>query len=257
MRILFVSLFVIVLDQVTKFLIKGISIPSIGLFIDGIPFRTSINIISDVVQITYIENPGMAFGLQLGSKLFLSVFTVFATFLIVYFIYRNRKEPFYIRFALALILGGAVGNLIDRLFYGMIYGYAPLFYGNVVDFIHVNIPDIELFGKTFYSFPIFNVADVAVSVGFVLILFGYNKIFKHHSNIDPEILAGGGILITEYPVEDINTGLNSNETSSLNNNDSMQNMTDGVQSDLEQRNLSSDEINPEQLEKPEDEENKI
>lgn len=250
MRILFVSLFVIIIDQVTKFLIKGISIPSIGLFIDGIPFRTSINIISDVIQITYIENPGMAFGLQLGSKLFLSIFTIFATLLIVYFIYRNRKEPFYIRFALALILGGAVGNLIDRLFYGLIYGYAPIFYGNVVDFIHVNTPDFNLFGRMFYSFPIFNVADMAVSVGFILILFGYNKIFRHPSQIDPEVLAGGGILIPDYSDNDIKSKDNSFEN--LNNNE---NLTDGMLSDIKQADIQ-EEIKPGQIEKSGDEENK-
>lgn len=205
MRILFVSFFIIILDQVTKFLIKGLSIPSIGLYIPGIPYRTSINVIGDVLQITYIENPGMAFGLELGSKMFLSIFTVFATFLILYFIFRNRREPFYIRFALAMIFGGAVGNLIDRLFYGMIYGYAPLFYGNVVDFIHVNTPDVNIFGKMFYSFPIFNIADMAVSIGFVLILFGYNKIFKPQNDFDPEVLAGGGIFTPEYKTETIVT----------------------------------------------------
>ena len=203
MRILFVSLFIILLDQVTKFLIKGLSIPSIGLYIEGIPFRSSINVIGDVLQITYIENPGMAFGLQLGSKMFLSIFTVFATLLILYFIFRNRRESLYIRFALAMIFGGAVGNLIDRLFYGMIYGYAPLFYGNVVDFIHVNTPDVSIFGRMFYSFPIFNVADMAVSIGFVLILFGYNKIFQPQNNFDPEVLAGGGIFIPEYKTEKV------------------------------------------------------
>jgi signal peptidase II len=136
--------------------------------------------------------------------MFLSIFTVFATILILYFIFRNRKESLYIRFALALILGGAVGNLIDRLFYGMIYGYAPLFYGNVVDFIHVNTPDFTIFGKMFYSFPIFNVADMAVSIGFVLILFGYNKIFKHHDGmIDPEVLAGGGILVQDFEMSEV------------------------------------------------------
>jgi signal peptidase II len=205
LRILFVSFFIILLDQVTKFLIKGLSIPSIGLYIEGIPYRSSINVIGEVLQITYIENPGMAFGLELGSKMFLSIFTVFATFLILYFIFRNRREPFYIRFALAMIFGGAVGNLIDRLFYGMIYGYAPLFYGNVVDFIHVNTPDFTIFGKMFYSFPIFNIADMAVSIGFVLILFGYNKIFKHQNDFDPEVLAGGGIIVPEYKTETIIT----------------------------------------------------
>ncbi len=232
MRILYVSFLIVIIDQVTKFLIKGLSIPSLGIHLQGIPFRTSINVIPDVLQITYIENPGMAFGMQIGPKLFLSLFTVFATLLIVYFIYRNRKEPFYIRFSLALILGGAIGNLIDRTFYGMIYGYAPIFYGNVVDFIHVNIPDITIFGKNFYTFPIFNVADMAVSIGFLLILFGYNKIFKHPDTIDPEVLAGGGILSPEEltnSTEEKVTELNSNNTDT---NPYSNEVIDSIKSDL-------------------------
>lgn len=210
MRILFVSLAIVLTDQVTKILIKGINIPSLGIYIQGIPYRTSIDVIPDVFQITYIENPGMAFGLEIGGKLFLSLFTIFATFLILYFIYKNRKEPFYLRFALAMIFGGAMGNLIDRIFYGSIYGYAPIFYGNVVDFLHINTPDFTIFGKYFSSFPIFNVADMAVSIGFILILFGYNKIFSTPEPvIDPEILAGGGIISAENTSSGLNTETNS------------------------------------------------
>ncbi|HEX2788095.1 MAG TPA: signal peptidase II [Ignavibacteria bacterium] len=178
MRVLFVSLFIIILDQVSKFLVKGISIPSLNINIQGMHYQQSINLIGDFFKLTYIENPGMAFGIQIGGKLFLSLFTIAATLLIVYFIYKNRNEPLYLRVALALILGGAVGNLIDRIFYGVIYGYAPLFYGNVVDFFHIDTPNFMILGKQFYSWPIFNIADVAVSLGFVMILFGYRKIAK-------------------------------------------------------------------------------
>lgn len=220
MRILFVSFAIVVIDQVTKFLIKGINIPGLGIFLPGIPYRTSIDVIPGVFQITYIENPGMAFGLEIGGKLFLSLFTIFATFLILYFIYKNRSEPFYLRFALAMIFGGAIGNLIDRIFYGSIYGYAPIFYGNVVDFLHINTPDFTIFGKYFSSFPIFNVADMAVSIGFILILFGYNKIFRPVTiPIDPEVLAGGGIL--------------TNEETPVLNSDLTEMNNDGIGKDLE------------------------
>ena len=105
----------------------------------------------------------------------------FKSLLIVYFIFKNRNEGLYLRTALAFILGGAVGNLIDRLFYGVAYGYAPLFYGKVVDFFHINIPDFTLFGKPFYSWPIFNIADISVTIGFIMILFGYRRIFSKKS----------------------------------------------------------------------------
>ncbi len=77
-----------------------------------------------------------------------------------------------------MILGGALGNLVDRIFYGVIYGTGSLLQGNVVDFFQINIPDIKIFGKVFYSWPIFNIADLSVTVGFVMILIGYNKIFN-------------------------------------------------------------------------------
>lgn len=75
-----------------------------------------------------------------------------------------------VRFSLTLLLGGAVGNLIDRMFYGVLYGEGPLFYGKVVDFLQVDIPDVSLFGELYTHWPVFNVADSCVSVGVVTLL---------------------------------------------------------------------------------------
>jgi signal peptidase II len=177
LRILFVSLFIILVDQISKFFVKGVNLPALGITIKGMSPRVPIHVIDNFFNLTFIENPGMAFGLEIGSKELRSVFTIFASILIVYFIYKNRHEIFYLRFSLALILGGAIGNLIDRIFYGVIYGSDGLLKGNVVDFFQLNIPDLKIFGKTFYSWPIFNVADIAVTCGFILILIGYKKIF--------------------------------------------------------------------------------
>jgi signal peptidase II len=181
LRVFYLSLIVIIVDQLTKLKVKGIKIPFLNLNIEGMTLGSSKEIFGNFFKITFIENPGMAFGIELGGKLTLSIFTLFATFLIIYFIYKNRNEGLYLRLSLAFILGGAVGNLVDRLFYGVIYGYAPLFYGKVVDFFHLNIPEFNLFGKSFYSWPIFNVADISVTAGFLMILLGYNKIFKKQS----------------------------------------------------------------------------
>jgi len=176
-RVLYLSFFVVLVDQITKLIVKGIKIPFLGINVEGMTLGSSIKLFGDFFKITFIENPGMAFGIEFGGKLTLSIFTLIATLLIVYFIYKNKHESIYLRLALGFILGGAVGNLIDRLFYGSIYGYAPLFYGKVVDFFHFNIPDFNIFGKSFYSWPIFNVADISVTIGFVMILFGYSRIF--------------------------------------------------------------------------------
>jgi signal peptidase II len=179
LRILFVTLFVVLADQISKLWVKGISIPYLGISIEGMAYQSSIPVFGNWFKITFIENPGMAFGLQIGGKLFLSLFTIFATGLLFYFLYKNKNSVLLLRLALALILAGAIGNLIDRVFYGVIFDYAPLFYGRVVDFLHVDFPDFNFFGKRIYSWPIFNVADISVTVGFLLIVFGYKKIFKH------------------------------------------------------------------------------
>lgn len=168
------------MDQATKLLVKGFDL--FGFKFTGMDYGSSKSVIGNFFRITFIENPGMAFGIELGGKLTLSLFTIAATILILYFIYVNKNESLYLRIALAFILGGAIGNLIDRIFYGVFYGYAPMFYGRVVDFFHFDVPDFKLFGKVFYSWPIFNIADIAVSVGFLMIIFGYKKVFKKKEN---------------------------------------------------------------------------
>jgi signal peptidase II len=204
MKILYWSFAIVIIDQITKLKVKGITIPWLGIHTEGMPYQSSIRVLGDFFQITFIENPGMAFGLQLGSKLFLTLFTIFATLLIFFIIYKNRKETYLLRLSLAFILGGALGNLIDRTFYGVMYDYAPLFYGRVVDFFHFNIPDFRIFGKTIYTFPIFNVADIAVTVGFVLILLGYKKVFKK----EPE--EGDAAQVIDYQLANANETVSGN-----------------------------------------------
>ena len=200
MRVLYLSLTIVIIDQLSKLKIKGISIPWLGIDVKGMRTGSSISIIDNFFRFTFIENPGMAFGIELGSKLLLSLFTIFATGLIIYFVYKNRNEHIYVRLSLAFILGGAVGNLIDRIFYGLIYNTEPLFYGKVVDFFQINIPDLKIFGKTFYSWPIFNVADVAVTIGFIMIIIGYKKVFHRVEEteeiINPEINGNPEIIET-------------------------------------------------------------
>jgi signal peptidase II len=182
LKVLIVTFLIVLADQASKLYVKGIKIPLLGIEFPGIPYQSSIPVIGNFFQITFIENPGMAFGLQIGGKLFLSLFTIFATLLLFFFLYKNRHEGLLLRLSLALILGGAVGNLIDRVFYGKIYGYAPYFYGRVVDFFHFDLPNFTFLGKTIYSWPIFNIADVSVTFGFLMILIGYKKIFQHEEH---------------------------------------------------------------------------
>ena len=190
MKVLIVTFLVVLADQATKLYVKGIKIPFLGIDTPGMPYQSSKSVIGNFFKITFIENPGMAFGLQLGGKLFLSIFTILATILLVFFLFKNRNETLTLRLSLAFILGGAIGNLIDRVFYGVIYDYAPLFYGRVVDFLHFDFPNFSVFGKTFYSWPIFNIADVFVTIGFLIILIGYKSIFKHEEHDEEPALEG-------------------------------------------------------------------
>ena len=175
MRILYVTLGIVVSDQITKLLVKGFTIPFLGISHTGYPVGTSFSVLGELVRLTYIENPGMAFGIDFGGKMFLTLFSIAASIGILLYLLRIRDGSFIVRLSLAMILGGAVGNLIDRVFYGVIFGEAPLFYGKVVDFIDVDFININLLGYSITRWPVFNVADAMVSIGVVLLLVFHRR----------------------------------------------------------------------------------
>lgn len=175
------TFFVVLVDQISKLLVKGVSIPFLGLHIPGMRYGSSIPVLGDFFRLTYIENPGMAFGVDPGGKLFFSLFSIALSIGILYYLYHARKAKFSLRFSLALILGGAIGNMIDRTFYSALFEDGPLFYGKVVDFFDVDFFDIYLWGFSLTRWPVFNVADAAVSVGIVLML-----LTQHHRETRPE-----------------------------------------------------------------------
>ena len=153
----------------------------------------------DWFYISFIENNGMAYGMQLGSKLVLSLFRVVAIGLLAYYIWqqvRKQARRGYI-VCLAMILAGAIGNLIDCMFYGLVFnassphyvsyfvefgtGYAPFLMGKVVDMFYFPLivttwPEWVPYwgGQEFIFFsPVFNFADSCISVGVVLLLLFY------------------------------------------------------------------------------------
>lgn len=170
MRVLVLSVLIVVSDQITKLMVKGISIPALGIHFEGMRYGSSTPVWGDFFRLTYIENPGMAFGIDLGGKLFFSIFSVLASGAILIYLFKARTEPLGFRLSLALILGGAIGNLIDRVFYGVIFNEAPLFYGKVVDFFDVDFFNISIGNYHLSRWPVFNIADAAVTVGVVLLL---------------------------------------------------------------------------------------
>jgi len=174
-RVLILTGLIIVVDQASKLLVKGgFVLPFVGYW-PGMEIGTSIPIIGDFFKLTFIENPGMAFGIDVGGKFFLTVFSTVASIGILYYLFKIRQEALVIRASLAMILGGAIGNLIDRVFYGVLFGDGPLFYGKVVDFFDIDFFNIDLAGFHISRWPIFNVADAAVSIGVIMLLVFHRR----------------------------------------------------------------------------------
>ncbi len=176
MKVLFVSLFVVIVDQASKLFIKGFSIPFLNLHFSGLNIGERIKIFDSFFNITFVENPGIAFGIDFGGeyKLLISIFTIAASLAMLFYLYMNREKSLMIRIPLAMIVGGAFGNLIDRVFYGVFYGYAPILFGKVVDFFEIKLFGFYLFNRTLGNY-IFNFADVAVTCGVFLLLIAFRR----------------------------------------------------------------------------------
>lgn len=139
----------------------------------------------------FTENPGIAFGLQLGGrigKVILTLFRLAAVILIGYYLVKIIKNELPVGFCIsvALIFIGAIGNIIDSLFYGIIFKYDKFFFGSVVDMLYfpiINTHYPEWFplwgGREFIFFrPVFNLSDAAITVGVFAILIFYSKTLK-------------------------------------------------------------------------------
>ncbi len=176
----------IVLDQATKLAIyHHFDVKHIGSEYYYVQNPDSeIMVIGNLVKFVYVENAGMALGIQFGSlKIFLTLFSLFASIVLSYIIIKIiNTSPKVVVLAFALILAGAVGNLIDRMFYGVLFGYGKLLFGRVIDFIQVDIPDISIGSIHYTHFPVFNCADSYVTIGVVLLLI-FNKHLPSFSSI--------------------------------------------------------------------------
>lgn len=159
-----------------------------------------IEVFGEWFKLYYTLNPGMAFGMQFGSeygKLGLSLFRLVAMFFIAYYLYKLAKEKTHpgVLWSMAAVLAGAIGNLIDSIFYGVWFDNAPYnaispwFHGQVVDMFYIDIWEgrvadwIPLWGGDYISlWPIFNVADACIFCGVTVILVFQKKFFKAVKN---------------------------------------------------------------------------
>jgi signal peptidase II len=178
------ALLIILIDQSVKLLVHfNMPMGELG----------EIKILGDFFKLHYTLNPGMAFGVELGSaygKLFLTGFRLLAMGGIVYWLYLliSQNAPTGLLICLSMILGGAVGNLVDSIFYGIWLNNAPFdavspwFHGQVIDMFYLDLwkgylPNwFPVMGGEWYSlWPIFNVADASIFVGIFTILIFQNK----------------------------------------------------------------------------------
>lgn len=185
-RYFLLALLVIIIDQVSKMLVYH-----------NMYLHQEINVLGDWFRLHYLLNPGMAFGFRWDNefgKLALTVFRIGAMVAIGYYLWRMAKRDVHPGFlwCMALILGGAVGNVIDSTFYGVLLNNhlpgsaTPWFHGQVIDMLFFPIfefvwPDwVPGIGGDYFLFfsPVFNVADSAIFVGVVIILVMQRKFFS-------------------------------------------------------------------------------
>ena len=137
------SIFIVLIDQLTKYLIS---------------YNNKLFINKDFLlfKLDFVKNYGAAFNIFSGSRIFLSLISIIFSLLLIYLIFRKNTFNLFDLYAYSFILGGTIGNGIDRIYKGF-----------VVDFINLNI----------INFPVFNIADICINIGFIILMY---NIFKNN-----------------------------------------------------------------------------
>lgn len=187
-----IVLVVIIVDQASKLMVHRYMV-----------LHEEINVLGEWFRLHYLLNPGMAFGIRWESefgKLALTGFRIMAMTGITVFLIRSirRQVPAGFLVCLAMILGGAIGNVIDSTFYGVYLHNAPFdaptpwFHGQVIDMLFFPILEfywpewVPLFGGEYFMFfsPVFNIADSAIFLGVLFILIFQRSYFKSKSEME-------------------------------------------------------------------------
>lgn len=160
----------VLVDQVIKILVRT-----------NMAIGETIPVIGNWFLLHFVENEGIAFGVSFGQnigKLLLSLFRIGVVGFLTYYVFKMIKKGKLRTGTVVLssmVLAGAMGNIIDSIFYGVIFGYAPILYGSVVDMFYFPLfvlPEwFPLFGGEYFFPAIFNFADSCVTVGLIGLLF--------------------------------------------------------------------------------------
>ncbi|WPU98653.1 lipoprotein signal peptidase [Mucilaginibacter sp. cycad4] len=188
--------FIILADQIIKTWVRA-----------HMQLQDEIRFLGSRGMLHYTENNGMAFGMEWGGdagKLALTLFRIVAVCGIIYTLIYLIKHKYHrgLIMNVSLILAGAMGNIIDSTFYGIMYKYAPLFHGRVVDMFYFPLlrgtyPSWFPFwaGESFEFFrPVFNLADASICVGVIMILLYQKRYFKHEK---PEVASPNSEMVEE------------------------------------------------------------
>ena len=138
-------------------------------------------VITDWFILHFVENNGFAFGLEFfgsAGKVLLTVFRVVFSFFVFRWLIATIRlgGSRWVVFAMILIFSGAVGNIIDSVFYGFVFDYAPLLFGRVVDMFYFPLIVEEVSGSTIFFPFIFNIADSCITIGAFILLFNYKHL---------------------------------------------------------------------------------
>lgn len=139
----------------------------------------SIPVWGETLEFTFVQNQGGAFGTSIGSNMLYIIVSLLVIAFVVFILYRRLGERPAVDISIAAMIGGAIGNLIDRFRFG-----------SVVDFLDVDIPDIDMLGIQMQRWPVFNVADIAITVGIIIVIL--NILFAKSETVNREVTPKNG-----------------------------------------------------------------
>lgn len=168
-RLLIISLLIVLLDQLSKTMVTH-----------HFQIGESKSVLGNFFRLTYILNPGGVFGSRLGGEDFYTIISILALIVTSWFFFKIKGKGRWLRIGLCMVLGGAIGNLFDRLRFGEVVDFLDF------DFFNINLPPLKILSFNFSGFhldrwPVFNLADSFVLIGIIFIIIYHLKSQKSAS----------------------------------------------------------------------------